>query len=108
MIFTANWDHCAYSLEVIYRALLLTMERLIEKPRNQLNGFVVVVDWSAFSFRQSSSLNPRVLKLMIEGLQDCFPARFKGIHFISQPWYVEAALTVIRPFLKEKTKDKVQ
>lgn len=107
VIFTANWDHCAYSLEVIYRALLLTMERLIEKPRNQLNGFVVVVDWSEFSFRQSSSLNPRVLKLMIEGLQDCFPARFKGIHFISQPWYVEAALTVIRPFLKEKTKDKI-
>jgi len=107
VIFTANWDHCAYSLEVIYRALLLTMERLIEKPRNQVNGFVVVVDWSEFSFRQSSSLNPRVLKLMIEGLQDCFPARFKGIHFISQPWYVEAALTVIRPFLKEKTKDKI-
>ncbi|XP_021932783.1 clavesin-2-like isoform X3 [Zootermopsis nevadensis] len=107
VIFTANWDHCAYSLEVIYRALLLTLERLIEKPRNQVNGFVVVVDWSEFSFRQSSSLNPRVLKLMIEGLQDCFPARFKGIHFISQPWYVEAALTVIRPFLKEKTKDKI-
>ncbi|PNF43482.1 Clavesin-2 [Cryptotermes secundus] len=107
VIFTANWDHCAYSLEVIYRALLLTLERLIEKQRNQLNGFVVVVDWSEFSFRQSSSLNPRVLKLMIEGLQDCYPARFKGIHFISQPWYVEAALTVIRPFLKEKTKDKI-
>ncbi|PSN49537.1 hypothetical protein C0J52_04979 [Blattella germanica] len=81
-------------LFVIYRSLLLSLERLIEKPRNQVNGFVVVVDWSEFSFRQSSSLNPRILKLMIEGLQDCFPARFKGIHFINQPWYVEAALTI--------------
>ncbi|KAK7867789.1 hypothetical protein R5R35_001207 [Gryllus longicercus] len=107
VIFTANWDHCSYSLMSIYRALLLTLERLIEKPRNQLNGFVFIVDWSEFSFRQSSNLNPRVLKLMIEGLQDCFPARFKGIHFINQPWYVEAALTVIRPFLKEKTKEKI-
>jgi len=73
----------------------------------QENGFVMIVDWTDFSFRQSSNLNPKVLKLMLEGLQDCFPARFKGIHFINQPWYVEAALTVIRPFLKEKTKRKV-
>ncbi|KAK3927645.1 Clavesin-2 [Frankliniella fusca] len=107
VIFTAHWDHCSYSLITVYRALLLTLEKLVEEKQNQLNGFVVVVDWTDFSFRQSSNLNPKVLKLMIEGLQDCFPARFKGIHFINQPWYVEALLTMIRPFLKEKTKEKI-
>jgi len=49
----------------------------------------------------------RVLKIMIEGLQDCFPARIKGVHFIGQPWYVEAFLTVVKPFLKDKSKNKV-
>lgn len=44
---------------------------------------------------------------MIEGLQDCFPARFKGIHFIGQTWYVQAALTVIKPFLNEKIKERI-
>lgn len=44
---------------------------------------------------------------MIEGLQDCFPARFKGVHFLGQPWYVEAALTVIKPFLNEKIKERI-
>lgn len=44
---------------------------------------------------------------MIEGLQDCFPARFKGIHFIGQSWYVEAALTVIKPFLNEKIIERI-
>lgn len=44
---------------------------------------------------------------MVEGLQDCFPARIKGIHFIGQPWYVEAILAVIKPFLKDKSKSKV-
>lgn len=107
VIFTAHWDHCSYSLIAVYRALLLTLEKLLEVKQNQLNGFVVVVDWTDFSFRQSSNLNPKVLKLMIEGLQDCFPARFKGIHFINQPWYVEALLTMIRPFLKDKTKEKI-
>lgn len=40
-------------------------------------------------------------------LQDCFPIRFKAVHFVGQPWYVEAALAVIRPFLKEKTRDRI-
>lgn len=79
----------------------------IENEEVQINGFVIIVDWSEFAFKQSSQINPRILKLMIEGLQDCFPARFAGIHFISQPWYVEAILTVIRPFLKDKAKKKV-
>lgn len=44
---------------------------------------------------------------MIEGLQDSFPARIKGIHFIGQPWYVEATLAVFKPFLKDKSKNKI-
>ncbi|XP_049856035.1 clavesin-2-like [Schistocerca gregaria] len=107
VIFAANWDPSSYDLLTIYKAILYSLEKLIELPRNQVSGFIFIVDWSGFSFSQSSKLNPRVLKLMINGLQDCFPARFKGVHFINQPWYVEAALTVIRPFLKEKTREKI-
>lgn len=40
--------------------------------------------------------------------QECFPVRFKAVHFIGQPWYVEAALAVIRPFLKEKTRARIK
>lgn len=39
--------------------------------------------------------------------QDCFPAKFKGVHFVGQPWYVEASLAFIRPFLKEKTRERL-
>ncbi|KAJ8779809.1 hypothetical protein J1605_012296 [Eschrichtius robustus] len=38
---------------------------------------------------------------------DSFPARFGGIHFVNQPWYIHALYTVIRPFLKEKTRKRV-
>lgn len=40
-------------------------------------------------------------------IQDSFPARFGGIHFVNQPWYIHALYTVIRPFLKEKTRKRV-
>jgi hypothetical protein len=76
ILFSANWDIKSYGLASIYRALLLTLEKLIEEETVQICGFVIVVDWSQFSFRQSTWINPNVLKLMIEGLQDCFPARY--------------------------------
>jgi CRAL/TRIO domain len=40
--------------------------------------------------------------------QDSFPVRFKGIHFIGQPWFVEAALSVIKPFLNSKTRSRIK
>lgn len=107
LVFTgSNWD-CSYGLLGIYRALLFSLEHLIEHVHNQTNGFVVIVDWTEFTFRQSTYLKPSILKLMIEGLQDCFPARFKGIHFINQPWYVEAALSVFKWLLIDKVKDRI-
>lgn len=107
VMFASNWSPALYSLIVVYRALLLTLEKALDDIQNQANGFVIVVDWTEFTFKQSSNMNPKILKLMIEGLQDCFPAKFKGIHFIAQPWYVETALTVIKPFLKGKTKERI-
>lgn len=101
-----NWD-CSYSLLSIYRAILLSLDFLVKEVHNQARGFVIIVDWTEFSFRQTTNLKPSIIKLMIEGLQDCFPAKFKGIHFIGQPWYVEAALTFIKPFLKEKIKERI-
>ncbi|CAH1187822.1 unnamed protein product [Phyllotreta striolata] len=106
-VFTgSNWD-CSYTIDSIYRAFLFVLEHLTDHVHNQSNGFVVIVDWTEFTFRQSTYLKPGVLKLMIEGLQYCIPARFKGIHFVNQPWYVEAALACIKPFLHEKVKERI-
>lgn len=65
----ANWNTSKYSLEDVYRALLLTLDKLLENLQNQALGFVVIVDWTNFSFKQSTHLLPRILKTMIEGLQ---------------------------------------
>ncbi|CAH1776262.1 unnamed protein product [Owenia fusiformis] len=107
ILYSQNWDNERYGLAAIYRAILLTLEKLIACEETQINGFVLIIDWSNFTFKQSTWINPKLLKLMIEGLQDCFPARFGGVHFVSQPWYVEAAFKVIKPFLKDKNSEKV-
>lgn len=53
----------------ILRAILLSLEVLIENPELQINGFTLIIDWSNFSFKQASKLTPNILKLAIEGLQ---------------------------------------
>ncbi|KAF6212779.1 hypothetical protein GE061_010488 [Apolygus lucorum] len=107
VFFCNNWEDNNYSLEVIYRSLILSLESLLTEVHNQANGFVVIVDWTDVSLRQVTSLANKTLKLMIEGLQDCFPARFKGIHFVNQPWYIDPVITLLKAFLKEKTKKKI-
>lgn len=53
----------------ILRAILLSLEVLIEDQELQINGFILIIDWSNFSFKQASKLTPSILKLAIEGLQ---------------------------------------
>lgn len=53
----------------ILRAILLSLEVLIEDPELQINGFLLIIDWSNFSFKQASKLTPSILRLAIEGLQ---------------------------------------
>lgn len=74
LVFLAsNWDFAQYSLLTVYRAMLLSLEKLLGDKQNQANGFIAIVDWTNFTLRQSTHLNPKVLKLMIEGLQvSCF------------------------------------
>lgn len=45
--------------------------------------------------------------LFVHISQDCFPAIFKEVHFMGQPWYVEATLAFIRPFLEEETRESL-
>lgn len=66
---TSNWNPNAYSLITVYRAMLLSLEKLLEDKQNQANGFVAIVDWTNFTMRQTTHLNPKILKLIIEGLQ---------------------------------------
>uniref|UniRef100_A0A3Q2V487 Clavesin-1 n=1 Tax=Haplochromis burtoni TaxID=8153 RepID=A0A3Q2V487_HAPBU len=107
ILFASNWDQSRNSFTDILRAILLSLEVLIENPELQINGFILIIDWSNFSFKQASKLTPNILKLAIEGLQDSFPARFGGIHFVNQPWYIHAMYTIIKPFLKDKTRKRI-
>ena len=101
-LFAGSWNTKLYTFEDILRALLLTVEYLVESERTQLFGFVLVMDFTGWKFGDVPLLKKQHLIDAVKVFQDCFPGRFKGIHFINQPWYVRALLTLIKPMLKEK------
>lgn len=107
IILASNWNFNSYDVNVIYKATLLTLERLVEDEAVQSNGVVAIIDWSSFPARHTTSLKPKVLRMMLDGLQDSFPLRLGALHIVYQPWYVEACLSLAKPFLKEKLRSKV-
>lgn len=40
-------------------------------------------------------------------VQNSFPARFKGVYIVNQPWYISILLSLLRPFLSEKMNNRV-
>lgn len=109
VFFANNWDHARYTLEVIYKSLILTLDKLLQDTQNQMNGLIFIVDWGNLTLRQTSNnINSfKQVRSMLEGLQDCYPCKFKGLHLLSQPWYIDALITFIKPFLKGKTPSKI-
>ncbi|XP_043500559.1 clavesin-2-like isoform X1 [Polistes fuscatus] len=107
VILASQWDPIAVPALSVQRAIFLVLEILIQDPRNQHSGFVAVVDWSGFSLRQGGALGAAALRNLIAALRGRFPARFKAIHFLSAPLYVQATLALVKPFLDEKTRNKI-
>lgn len=69
VLYASNWNPQAYTLLTIFRSLLLSLEKLLEDIQNQANGFVLIVDWTNFTYKQTGHLQLKTIKLMIDGLQ---------------------------------------
>lgn len=52
-------------------------------------------------------MSPHLSKRTVEVIQETFPMRFKAFHILHEPFYFDAILTVLKPFLKEKIRRRV-
>ncbi|XP_077989663.1 alpha-tocopherol transfer protein-like [Glandiceps talaboti] len=123
-----KWNASKFPIIDIIKANFLSLEKLLEDEETQVNGVVIIIDLSGFGFYHATQIGPIFAKKVTSIFQPCFwfrevnlfllqldsilqnamPVRIKGIHYINEPRIFDAVFAIIRPFLKEKLKNRIQ
>lgn len=107
MNFVEKCDPYKCPVEKVFRSNVLSVEHAIRQPEVQIGGLVVVLDMSGLSFGHARFLSAHLSKRTVEVIQEAFPMRFKAFHILHEPFYMDAILAVLKPFLKEKIRKRV-
>lgn len=105
--FIDYFDSNIVTIEEIFRTNVLALEDVVREAETQIAGIVVILDMAGLSLQHAKFFTPYYAKKMVELVQETFPLRFKGFHIVNEPFYFDAIMAVLKPFLKEKIKKRV-
>lgn len=95
-------------MEKLFRSNILALENSIRDPCTQIGGLVVLLDFAGLRFAHAKYLSPHLAKRTVEVIQEAFPLRFKAFHILHEPFYFDAILAILKPFLNEKIRNRVR
>ncbi|XP_028850001.1 alpha-tocopherol transfer protein-like [Denticeps clupeoides] len=101
-----KWKQNDYPFVDNIRAIYLTLEKLIQPEETQVNGIVILVDYTGVGLSQASNPGPFLAKKVVSILQDGFPIRIKAVNIINEPRIFKGIFAIIKPFLKEKMAER--
>ncbi|CAH1175807.1 unnamed protein product [Phaedon cochleariae] len=102
-----NFDSSKAAIEEVFRTNTLALENAVREPETQIAGLVVILDMAGLSLQHAKFFTPYYAKKMVELVQETFPLRFKGFHIVNEPFYFDAVVAVLKPFLKEKIRKRI-
>ncbi|XP_017771839.1 PREDICTED: clavesin-1-like [Nicrophorus vespilloides] len=102
-----NFDSSKVTIDDIFRTNIMALEQIVREPETQISGLVVVLDMAGLSLNHAKFFTPYYAKKMVELVQETFPLRFKGFHVVNEPFYFDAIMAVLKPFMKEKIRKRI-
>ncbi|MEE6514289.1 hypothetical protein FKM82_022312 [Ascaphus truei] len=97
-----RWVPRDYPITENVRVIYLSLETLVVSEETQVNGIVILADYSGVGLSQASHFGPFMAKKLIGILQDGFPIRIKAVNVINEPRIFKGIFAILKPFLKEK------
>ncbi|KAF2884160.1 hypothetical protein ILUMI_22019 [Ignelater luminosus] len=102
-----KFDSSKVTIDDIFRTNILALEQIVREPETQIAGIVVVLDMAGLSLHHARFFTPYYAKRTVEVVQETFPLRFKGFHVVNEPFYFDAIMAVLKPFLKDKIRKRI-
>lgn len=97
-----DWHPNVCSLDKMAGLSILAWEHLLEDPRTQVKGIVMLIDLGGGSFSHLRAASPTQFSMFVYNLQECCPLRLKSAHVVNQPMFFTSVFALVKPFLKEK------
>ncbi|XP_028137300.1 alpha-tocopherol transfer protein-like [Diabrotica virgifera virgifera] len=102
-----NFDSTKVTIDDVFRTNVLALEQVVREAETQVAGIVVILDMAGLSLQHAKFFTPYYAKKMVELVQETFPLRFKGFHIVNEPFYFDAVVAVLKPFLKDKIRKRI-
>lgn len=100
------WDTSICSMVDLIRAAIILTESAMLDEESQVNGAILVVDYTGFHLGHFRHLVP-LFRRIVHLVQNCFPVRIKGVYTINFPSIAEVFLALLKPFLKSKLLSRI-
>ncbi|XP_071945515.1 alpha-tocopherol transfer protein-like [Antedon mediterranea] len=104
----SKWNASDYNIIDIAKAVFMAMEMLIESEKNQINGVILLADLEGIGLSHAMQLSPGFARKVTAIFQNCVPVRLQGIHFVNEPVVFSGVYHILKPFMQDKIKKRVQ
>lgn len=101
------WNPDEYGPDEMFRTNCMCMEQAVLDPETQVRGLVMINDLKGMGLHHLRKCPPSHFVKVIHLVQDGFPARFKALHIVNEPFFIRAFLSLLLPFVKEKFRKRI-
>nr|XP_040027614.1 alpha-tocopherol transfer protein isoform X1 [Gasterosteus aculeatus aculeatus] len=102
-----QWNPKDWTAIQVFRVSLITSEIISTEAETQRRGLKVIFDLQGWSLGHALQINPSLAKKISSVLSDSFPLKVRGIHLVNEPMFFRPVFAMIRPFLPDKIKQRI-